>query len=91
MQSLRECKLQGVIVVIGSHAGSARRVILSSPLAPQRVIRLPGWICLAVVSVTRAISVDCLLWFLNEGAVALWWPLLDSPIEYVCLEVHVIM
>lgn len=64
MQPLRDCKLQGVIVAIGSHAGSACGVMLSSPLAPQRAVRLPGWISLEVVSVTRAISVDCLLLFL---------------------------
>lgn len=37
--------------------------MLSSPLALQRTIRLPGWVSLEVVSVSRAISVDCLLLF----------------------------
>ena len=52
-------------------------VTLSS--ASQRAVGLPGWITLAVGSVTGGISVDCVLWYLMIRVCSG----LDSPVEYV--------
>lgn len=57
MPPLRERSLPGAIVVCGSHAGSVSGVMLSSAEAD----RVPGLNVLSVVSVTKTISVDCVV------------------------------
>lgn len=94
MQRLRERRLQGAIVVSGSHAGSV--CVCGScchhPLLrrggsgyqdghPQQWYRFP-----------ETIRVDCLLWFSDDQREELPCGVfysIDSPTEYVCLEVSV--